>query len=262
MASAALQRGNYVSGEMMKYVKQAGLVLLVLLLLSAGGFVVWAENGYGPAPAAVLALESDAAVSVTDTGAWREFMPVSGASTGLVLYPGARVDPRAYAEAAHGIAAQGYAVVVLDVPLNLAIFSPNRAAAVIAAHPEIRHWAVGGHSLGGSAAAIFASANASALDGIVFWASYPAVKDRLADTSLKMLTIYGEHDGLVTAAMREQVRPLFPATASWVIIAGGNHAQFGDYGAQSGDQPATITVADQQQQIIRTTADFLGQLAP
>jgi hypothetical protein len=38
----------------------------------------------------------------------------------------------------------------------------------------------------------------------------------------------------------------FPADATFLAIAGGNHAQFGVYGPQEDDKPATISSAEQR----------------
>ena len=40
-------------------------------------------------------------------------------------------------------------------------------------------------------------------------------------------------------------------------IEGGNHAQFGNYGPQKGDLPATISAQDQQAQTVEAIANFL-----
>jgi len=40
------------------------------------------------------------------------------------------------------------------------------------------------------------------------------------------------------------------ATTQWVAIDGGDHAQFGWYGPQDGDQPATISREAQQAQVL------------
>ncbi len=39
---------------------------------------------------------------------------------------------------------------------------------------------------------------------------------------------------------------------------GGNHAQFGNYGPQKGDSPATITAAEQQEQTVEAVSAFLA----
>jgi hypothetical protein len=48
--------------------------------------------------------------------------------------------------------------------------------------------------------------------------------------------------------------------AEFVVIQGGNHAQFGDYGVQPGDHEATISRVDQQKQVVEVTAQFLKEL--
>ena len=66
--------------------------LAVLLLAATVGFVIWAENPLGPAPEALAALQSDAQVRVT-AGAYTVFQPADGEPvTGLIFYPGGRVD--------------------------------------------------------------------------------------------------------------------------------------------------------------------------
>jgi pimeloyl-ACP methyl ester carboxylesterase len=79
---------------------------------------------------------------------------------------------------------------------------------VIAAHPEIERWAIGGHSLGGTMAASYADDHRATISGLV-------------------------------------------------SIDGGNHAQFGDYGPQVGDNPATISRADQQTAAVSGTLGVL-----
>ena len=66
-------------------------------------------------PEALDALVSDDLVQVT-AGRWWTFVPSDGgASAGIVIYPGARIDPRAYAPVARGIAARGNLVVIVHI---------------------------------------------------------------------------------------------------------------------------------------------------
>ena len=155
------------------------------------------------------------------------------------------------------IAEQGYLVVLLPVRLNLAFFDINAAEPVFEKYPEITHWAVGGHSLGGVASALFAKDHPQ-VEGLVFWASYPA-DDSLKNSSLKMISIYGTED-MAGMGKFDETKPLLTADAQYVVIDGGNHAQFGDYGPQPGDNAATISRADQQAQVTQTTSDFLKEL--
>ena len=147
------------------------------------------------------------------------------------------------------------------MPLNLAVLAPDSALDVIAAHPEIARWAVGGHSLGGSMAATFAKAHPDLVQGLVLWASYPAQWDELPRSSLAVASIYGTSDGLATSQKIDTSRALLPADTTWVEILGGNHAQFGSYGAQAGDNEASIGEAEQQERVAAATKDLLGQIA-
>jgi dienelactone hydrolase len=244
----------------MKNLKRWAWLLLLLALLTVGGFALWAYTPLGPMPEALAALESTAQVRV-ETEPWFIFRPVGGdPDTGLVLYPGGRVDPRSYAPTAQAIAREGYLVVVVPMPFNLAVFGAGRAAEVMAAFPDVEHWAVGGHSLGGAMAANFAGRNSEQVEGLVLWAAYPADSDDLSDSQLEVASIYGTHDGVATGDDIAASRPRLPADTRWVAIQGGNHAQFGWYGAQGGDNPATISRQDQQTEIVAATVALLSDL--
>jgi pimeloyl-ACP methyl ester carboxylesterase len=195
---------------------------------------------------------------VVETDPWLIFRPVEREPTiGLILYPGGRVDPRAYAPTARAIAEEGYLAVIVPMSLNLAFFAPGRAAEVMAAYPEIERWVVGGHSLGGAMAANFASQNPKSVQGLVLWAAYPAGGDDLSRRDLAAVSIYGTRDGLATVDEIDASRPLMPLDTHWLAIEGGNHAQFGWYGPQSGDNPATISRVDQQALIVDGTVELL-----
>jgi len=235
------------------------IISLVALFLGAGGFVMWAENAAPARAAALAALQSDSKVTVANDK-WITFTPASRQPiTGFIFYPGGRVDYRAYAPILRMIAERGYLVALVPVRLNLAFFDLNAAAPVIAAHPEIQYWAVGGHSLGGVAAATFAETHAE-IQGVVYWAAYPS-SETLKDKGLKTLSIYGTKDGLATGDKLEKNKALMPVDTIYVPIEGGNHAQFGDYGPQDGDNPATISAESQWQQAADATASLLASLS-
>jgi len=109
-------------------------------------------------------------------------------------------------------------------------------------------------------AANFAHSHPGVVQGLVLWASYPANSDNLSQSGLKVLSISGTLDGLSTPAKIAASHTLLPLDTTWVAIDGGDHAQFGWYGPQSGDNPANISRAEQQQAIIQATLAFLGSL--
>jgi dienelactone hydrolase len=182
------------------------------------------------------------------------------ATTGLIVYTGARVVPEAYAPIAERVAAAGYPVFVPRLTLNFAIFDADAADAVIAAHPEIERWVIAGHSLGGVMAALYAEANPE-IDGLVLWGSYPEESLDLSGSELVVASIYGSNDGLSTPDEVLAAADNLPPDAAFVEIQGGNHAQFGNYGEQRGDQPATIPAEEQWSMIADATVAVLDSVS-
>ena len=110
-------------------------------------------------------------------------------------------------------------------------------------------------------AAQFAHENHSKVKGLVLWAAYPASGTDLSKNSLIVTTIHGTNDGLVSSSQIEDSLKLLPASTSRIEINGGNHAQFGWYGDQGGDNEATISREEQQSQIFNATLQLLETVA-
>ncbi|PWH16537.1 MAG: alpha/beta hydrolase [Anaerolineae bacterium] len=243
---------------MPKWLKLLLLGLLGVLLLGGSAFVLWASNPLPAMPEALAALQPDQNVEVRAEANSIHFIPRSDfPETGLIFYPGGRVDPRAYAPLAHEIAAHGFLAVIVKMPLNLAFFNPNAAQAVMTTYPQMQHWVVGGHSLGGAMATKFAKQNLSQVAGLILLASYPANSDDLSATDLAVLSIYATQDGLATVEKIRASQALLPENTQWVVIEGGNHAQFGWYGEQPGDGRASLSRQEQQRQTLATIINFL-----
>jgi len=244
----------------MKKLKRVLLGLLIVVVISTLGFFIWANNPAQPSETALNALSTDAQVVIRQEDGFITFVPVQArTSTGFIFYPGGRVDYRAYAPVLRKIAEQGYFVALMEVKFNLAYFDINAGDKVIDLYPQIEHWAVGGHSLGGVAAAEYAGEHPDSIRAIAFWASYPS-NDSLKDSNILMMSIYGTNDGLASNEEIEASKALLPAHAQFVPIDGGNHAQFGSYGPQSGDNPATISAEEQWTQIANATVRLLASL--
>lgn len=231
------------------------------MVILIGGFV-WLATPVGASmPQAIDAMQSGEQVTVTQE-TYLVFSPVDETSTlGFILYPGAKVPPEAYAPLASAIAGEGYLVVIVPMPLNFAIFNITAADGVIAQFPDIQTWAIGGHSLGGAMAAWYAHDNPDKFSGLVLWASYPDSSRSLADYDLKVVSIYGELDGLATPETVLNSQSFLPKDTTFVEIVGGNHANFGWYGDQSGDNSATISRESQTDQIVNATVKLLKKLS-
>lgn len=236
-------------------------IFLALILTGTAGFVMWASLAAPASTVAANAAVSDARVNVVTQNGMQVFLPAQGkATTGLIFYPGGRVDYRAYAPLMRSLAEKGFLVVVPSMPLNLAIFGINRADEVINAFPDVKNWAIGGHSLGGSMAASYARAHPELIKGLVLWASYPAGSDDLSRSAMRVVSISASKDGLATPEKIEASRSLLPASSRWVVVAGGNHAQFGSYGPQAGDGEAAISPEAQWAQVVAATESLLKEL--
>lgn len=241
---------------------QVVIPIALVILIIAGAIVAIRLRPYPPDQRALAALQSGNGITVTDTADLIAFTPTTPTDTGLIYYPGGLVDPRAYAVKMRGIAEQGYAVYIVKMPLNLAVLGVNRAADVITAHPEITNWAIGGHSLGGVMACNYVKNDAARrINALLFHASYCDTSASLADRSdLTVVSLYATNDTLSTPGEVAESRGLLPQSATLIEIVGSNHAQFGDYGAQSGDGQATVSPDEATSQIVKESTALLAQI--
>ena len=223
--------------------------------IGAAALLLWTEP-FVASPAALDAFAASAGVTGTDSRTATVYEPAEDPLAGLVIYGGARVDPRSYAVLASEIAAQGYRVVVVKCPFDLQLLCPDAAAAYV---DDSMPWAVGGHSLGGVAASSYAGSHPE-VDGLVLWASFP-VADISDRTSLEASSITGSADGLSTPEKVDERKPLLPPGTEFVEIPGAIHSFFGDYGLQPGDGTPTISREAAQQQIATSTVALLERIS-
>jgi hypothetical protein len=236
------------------------VILLALLTSALLYLIAWIFIPFGPGAEARAALDSDSSIRVEQTSDWVTFMPVgTQPTTGLILYPGAHVDYRSYAAVAREIALHGYQVTVVRMPANLAIFGISRADGVIAAYPDIRRWAIGGHSLGGMVAARYAADHPGQIHGVVFWAAFPLAD--LSRSDLAGASTYGTKDlGIEVDAVQASLSLLPPGTKV-EPIQGGGHTGFGDYATLFGGSSADISPELQQAYAADLTINLLQKIS-
>ena len=212
-------------------------------------------------PIAVKALDDGNGVTVEVSRASIRFTPTDERAVGLAFYPGAKVDPQAYAHVLRPVTEAGFTVVIFKQPYNLAILDSDAANAVIGDRDDtIDRWAVGGHSLGGAMASSYAESDRDELVGLLLYAAYP-VRDMSARTGLAVMSVSGTNDGLATPADIDEHKPDLPASTEYVPIDGAVHSFFGDYGLQNGDGTPAISRTDAQRQIAEASIRFLESLA-
>jgi len=177
------------------------------------------------------------------------------ARVGVIFYQGGRCDPDAYAPLMRPLAEAGIQVFVPHMALRLAVTGANKAAGIMAANPHIERWFIGGHSMGGSMAAGFASKHQDELAGLFMVGSYAAAMHAMPDASLSVLHVHATLDSEVQPAQIEAQPERLPAHTRFVRIDGGDHYQFGSF--RDEDVTATISRDEQQQQTITALLDFL-----
>lgn len=260
--AADVDRGARFKRTLLQALAMGALVLG----LAVGAFLMWALPPLGPGERASAALESGDGVTVTHTDDGWVFLPESEwgvPATGLVFYPGGRVDARSYAPFARALAAEGHAVVIVEVPLSLAVLEVGAADDVIAS-PQlaaVTRWAVGGHSLGGAMAAQYlADARHPEVEGLLLLAAYPPSGADLSGSGVSVTDVTATLDSVLDRENWVAGRARLPENAYRVSISGGNHAGFGDYGEQPGDTAATCTPEEQLLQAVRAADELLERM--
>ncbi len=235
--------------------------VVALVLLTAGGtWFMGARRHADASPTALAAARSDADVQVQ----YDRFLVLrprrSPERMGVIFYPGAYVEIRGYLPTLRPIAAAGYRVVLVPMPLELAIYGVDRASDVIAANPDITRWVLIGHSVGGAMTGAYARLHPGALRGIVIWDSYPAFS--LHDFPRPVWHVHrATPDGEPPPAFAAH-RDAFPQGSTWVPIPGGIHMYFGAFvgGGYNEDWAPTIDREEQHRRVVAATLRALAAM--
>lgn len=226
------------------------ITVIVVLAMIVTGCGIYLNDFYRADTEAIEAFASDRTVEMKEADG---FIVCSqpDADTGLIFYPGGKVEHTAYVPLMQECASRGILCVLVEMPFNLAVFDINAADGITEQYPDIDSWYIGGHSLGGSMAASYAAENSDIFEGLVLLGSYSAAD--LSETSLRVLSVYGSEDMVMNGEKYEECRTNLPDNFTETVIENGCHAYFGMYGEQEGD--GTPAISNEQQIII--TADAI-----
>jgi pimeloyl-ACP methyl ester carboxylesterase len=230
-------------------------------------FTGWSVIAYRATSEAHEATRSDSRVAVTyEKGVWT-FTPTASrvAAAGLLFFPGALVDPVAYAPLARAVAEAGYPVRLVELP--------RRGAFGGADDPELfsnvnglidRSEALSvlaGHSRGAVVATQLAGRHIRKVAGLILiGTSHPRDVD-LSALTIPVTKIIGTRDGLASIEEVEENKNKLPLTTRWVRIEGGNHSQFGWYGFQPGDSWPGVSAQIQRTEMLKAIIDTLTGIA-
>jgi hypothetical protein len=239
----------------------------VALAVGAVGWlvVVWWSRPFSAQEPALTAMESDGAVTISESLTRIVMTPTTRASDTAVFYqPGAKVEARAYAAVLRPLAEAGHHVVIVKQPLGIAFLSLGSFDRVRSDFDEFPAWVLGGHSLGGTVASIQANDNGGdapgSARGLLLHASYPA-GDISATLRAEVASVFVTHDGFATPEDIAASRANLPDSAQFVPIEGAVHAFFGDYGRQPGDGEPTISHDEARTLIGNASVEFVTGVA-
>ena len=227
-----------------KWLLAGGIVLLILAILT-GAFFWYVSDYYRAEDVALEVMAQGSGITAQDN--LTILSPTKPTDTAIIFYPGAKVEAEAYLPLLDQIRQTGVTCILVHMPFHMAIFDADAAEEVMAQFPEIQHWYMAGHSMGGAMASKFAADHPDQVDGLILMGAY--IYGDYPDE--KTLTIYG--------SLNQSVEDHIDYTENIVEIEGGNHAQFGNYGPQKGDLPATISAQEQQAQTVEAIEAFLAQ---
>lgn len=175
---------------------------------------------------------------------------------GLIFYPGGLVETEAYAPLMEQLAKQNIKCILVEMPYYLALFDANAARGIQVKYPEITNWYIGGHSLGGAMASLYADRHKDEYEGLILLASYSMV-DLTDGAPIDVLSIRGSEDGILNLKSYNKKLANLPDDYTEVIIDGGCHGYFGDYGMQAGDGTPSISAKEQTAETVDAIMDFI-----
>lgn len=233
-----------------KTLKIGAISLLSIFLLLLLGLSIYTADSYRPLSEmteeiALLDTEEIAKIDDFDQISYLVEQPKKN----IIIIPGGKVQPESYQYLAVNLALSGYDVTIVKTAFNLAILTPNYGAKFL--KDDIVNVVIG-HSLGGTVASIFSQKDERVSD-IIFMASYP-----ITDVSDKrVLMITAEFDQVLDMERLDESKKFLPQDYVSYEIIGGNHGQFGWYGAQKDDGVAEISTKTQQDIIITEILNFI-----
>lgn len=231
------------------------------------GYLVLSVSAWG-VDAELLRSGDDVRVVETDSAI--AFLAAGGAERpALLFFPGALIDPDAYAPLLRAVAEAGHSAVLVKLPslggrhamgAGGRWRSVVRGLGVLERAPAGQWWVVSGHSLGGLLAAMVARESPSSMAGLALLGTTHPRDFSLADAPYPVVKVYGTRDGVAPPGRMRANAGNLPASTHWIAIDGGNHSQFGYYGFQINDDRARISREEQHARTLAALLELLREV--
>ncbi len=198
-------------------------------------------------------------VSVTETDDQIIFKSdTSKSKPEVIFFQGGLTDPKAYAPLCKKLAENGFTCHLLKMDWRLPQYDYQKVAVLF--DLKQGNFFIGGHSQGGKMAAQFVYENPGLFKGLfLMGTSHPRDID-LSDQNIPCIKLYAGNDGLASVEEVMENKNKLPKGTKLVFIKGGNHSQFGYLGQLFMDQPAAISLEDQQQQAFQSLVNFMNEI--
>lgn len=230
---------------MKKFIKRFLFTIIFILLSIITIFLIYSLNYYKSDETAKAILKKE---NIKIEKNIITLYPETNSNTGIIFYPGAKVEYISYLPLLNKLTEQGYVCFLPKMPLNFAFFDYNVADNIINNNPNIKNWYVSGHSLGGAMASYYTSKNLNKVNGVILVGAYV-----YGDIPLdKTLVLYGSNDLILN---KEKLKN----KDNEILIKGGNHSMFGNYGHQKNDGKGTITTEEQQEITVNFINEFINK---
>lgn len=209
-------------------------------------------------------------LNFTENSRYMFMIPKSntGIDTGIIFYPGGLVDEKSYLPLLVELCKYGYGVYILKSLFKLPILNQNGAENIIKEN-YFEKYVLMGHSLGGTAMLKYFSKQtelSNKIEDIILLSSYSdgsyifdSTKNDNYRRDIDMLSIVGTNDKIINIKRYENDKSNLDGDTKYLLIDGGNHSYFGNYGSQHKDGKATISIEQQQYFVLSEVVKFLNE---
>lgn len=230
--------------------KKIKIAIILFIIVFFGGFFVYSQFYYHAEKTATDCINGTDDVNVTKVSNGL-LLDGYGNDTAVIFYPGAKVEYTSYLPLFMDLASKGVDSYLVEMPFNLAFLGRNSADDIIK-EAKYEHYFMAGHSLGGAMAGYYVNSTVNNITGLIYLSGHAPT-----EINVPVLSIRGTNDKIINLTSYHQAESMIKNNYTEVLIDGGNHAQFGYYGKQSGDGQANITPESQQDQSVDAIMKFI-----
>ena len=232
-------------------------IFRIVWLTSGICFYIWMYISMSPHDIEKNVFTDSSKVQVTQNEDYLSFTPVEDFNQVIFFYPGALVDPDAYAPLCRRIAENGFQVHLINMPWRMATLGYKKIMEMNMLEDDTKQYILIGHSQGGKMAAQFVYENPNMIDKLILLGTTHPRDNDMSSMKIPVLKIYGSNDGIAEPEKVNANKQMLPATAKYIYLEGANHSQFGYYGYQLGDSEASISREKQQEYILEHILNFI-----